>query len=101
PVLAGSALKNKGVQMLLDAVVAYLPSPLDRPAVRGVDQNGETGEARAPSDDEPFAALAFKILVDPFAGRLAFLRVYSGTFAAGKVLLNVNTGKNERIGRLL
>ncbi|MFO7609686.1 MAG: elongation factor G [Candidatus Krumholzibacteriia bacterium] len=101
PVLAGSALKNKGVQKLLDAVVAYLPSPLDRPAIRGVDQDGETGETRAPSDDEPFAALAFKILVDPFAGRLAFLRVYSGTFAAGKVLLNVNTGKKERIARLL
>ncbi len=101
PVLAGSALKNKGVQKLLDAIVAYLPSPLDRPAVRGVDEAGETGEIRNPSDDEPFAALAFKILVDAFAGRLAFLRVYSGTFEAGKVLLNVNTGKKERIQRLL
>ncbi len=101
PVLAGSALRNKGVQKLLDAVVAYLPSPLDRPAVRGVDQDGETDETRAPSDDEPFSALAFKILVDPFAGRLAFLRVYSGTFEAGKVLLNVNTGKKERLQRLL
>ncbi len=101
PVLAGSALKNKGVQRLLDAVVAYLPSPLDRPAVRGIDQDGETGEVRQPSDDEPFSALAFKILVDAFAGRLAFLRVYSGTFTAGKVLLNVNTGKKERIQRLL
>jgi len=101
PVLAGSALKNKGVQKLLDAIVAYLPSPLDRPAVRGVDEGGETGETRAPADDEPFAALAFKILVDAFAGRLAFLRVYSGTFEAGKVLLNVNTGKKERIQRLL
>jgi len=73
PVLAGSALKNKGVQKLLDAIVAYLPSPLDRPAVRGVERSGESDETRAPSDDEPFAALAFKILVDPFAGRLAFL----------------------------
>ncbi|MBE0565123.1 MAG: elongation factor G [Krumholzibacteria bacterium] len=101
PVLAGSSLKNKGVQKLLDAVVAYLPSPLDRPAVRGIDQDGETDEVRAPADDEPFSALAFKILVDAFAGRLAFLRVYSGVFEAGKVLLNVNTGKKERIQRLL
>ena len=101
PVLAGSALRNKGVQKLLDAVVAYLPSPLDRPAIRGVTEEGATGEAREPADDEPFAALAFKILVDPFAGRLAFLRVYSGVFAAGKVVLNVNTGKKERIQRLL
>jgi len=101
PVLAGSALKNKGVQKLLDAVVAYLPSPLDRPAVRGVERGGESDEARRPADDEPFAALAFKILVDSFAGRLAFLRVYSGVFTAGKVLLNVNTGKKERIQRLL
>ncbi|HPF71421.1 MAG TPA: elongation factor G [Candidatus Krumholzibacteria bacterium] len=101
PVLAGSALRNKGVQKLLDAVVAYLPSPLDRPAIRGVDESGETGESRAPSDDAPFAALAFKILVDPFAGRLAFLRVYSGVFEAGKVLLNANTGKKERLQRLL
>ena len=84
PVLCGSALKNKGVQKLLDAIVAYLPSPLDRPAVGGIDQDGETGETRAPSDDEPFAALAFKILVDAFAGRLAFLRVYSGTLRGGQ-----------------
>ena len=106
PVLCGSALKNKGVQEVLDAVVDYLPSPLDRPAIHGSGRDGEggwTGEAieRRPDDSEPFSALAFKILADPFAGRLAFLRVYSGTLAAGKTVLNVTTGKRERIQRLL
>jgi len=101
PVLCGSALKNKGVQKLLDAIVAYLPSPLDRPAVVGVESEGIEAGSRRPDDDEPFSALAFKILADHFAGRLAFLRVYSGTFNAGKTVLNVNTGRRERLQRLL
>jgi elongation factor G len=101
PVLCGSALKNKGVQEVLDAVVDYLPSPLDRPAIKGAGKDGEADQTRRPDDDEPFSALAFKILADPFAGRLAFLRVYSGTMSAGKTVLNVTTGKRERIQRLL
>jgi len=101
PVLCGSALKNKGVQEVLDAIVDYLPSPLDRPAIKGAGKEGEADEIRRPDDDEPFSALAFKILADPFAGRLAFLRVYSGTMSAGKTVLNVTTGKRERVQRLL
>jgi len=101
PVLCGSSLKNKGVKRLLDAIVDYLPSPLDRPEVAGLTTEGEPGEIRRADDEEPFAALAFKILADPFAGRLAFLRVYSGRLEAGKTVLNVNTGKRERINRLL
>ncbi len=101
PVFCGSSLKNKGVQKLLDAIVDFLPSPLDRPDVVGVTRDGDPGETRRPDDDEPFSALAFKILADPFAGRLAFLRVYSGKLEAGKTVLNVNTGKRERINRLL
>ncbi len=101
PVLCGTALKNKGVQKLIDAIVDYLPSPEDRPAVEGVRQkDGETVE-RAPGDEEPFCALAFKILADPFSGKLAFLRVYSGRLEAGKTVMNVNTGKRERIQRIL
>jgi len=101
PVLVGSALKNKGVQKLLDAIVDYLPSPLDRPPVVGTDKDGTGEQVRKSDDDEPFSALAFKILADPFAGRLAFLRVYSGKLDAGKTVLNVNTGKRERVTRLL
>ena len=101
PVLCGSALKNKGVQKLLDAIMDYLPSPLDRPAVVGTGKDGEGMETRSPDDEEPFSALVFKILADPFAGRLAFMRVYSGKLDAGKTVLNVNTGKRERIQRLL
>jgi elongation factor G len=101
PVYCGSSLKNKGVQELLDGVVDFLPSPLDRPAIVGTDKDGQGEEIRHADDDEPFSALAFKILADPFAGRLAFLRVYSGTLEAGKTVLNVNTGKRERIQRLL
>ncbi|MBK7672322.1 MAG: elongation factor G [bacterium] len=105
PVFCGSALKNKGVQEILDAIVDYLPSPLDRPAIKGSGRDGPDGQSseqiRRPDDDEPFSALAFKILADPFAGRLAFLRVYSGTLSAGKTVLNVATGKRERIQRLL
>ena len=101
PVFCGSALKNKGVQNLLDAVVDYLPSPLDLPAVEGVAVADIPAGSRRPDDEEPFCALAFKILADPFAGRLAFLRVYSGEFSAGKVVLNATTGQRERLQRLL
>ncbi|MDP2705131.1 MAG: elongation factor G [Patescibacteria group bacterium] len=101
PVLAGSALKNKGVQLVLDAVVDYLPSPLDMPAVVGTDPN--TGEkiTRHASDEEPFAALAFKLQVDPFVGQLTFFRVYSGTIEAGTYIYNVSTGKKERLSRIV
>ena len=101
PVLCGTALKNKGVQKLIDAIVDYLPSPEDRPAIEGVRSIDGPIERREPNDDEPFCALAFKILADPFSGRLAFLRVYSGRLEAGKTVLNVNTGKRERIQRIL
>src|ERR1700761_5219461 len=107
PVLCGSSFKNKGVQPLLDAVLDYLPSPLDVPPVQGLEpakgsSNGdeETAERHA-SDDEPFAALAFKIMADPFVGKLTYFRVYSGKLEAGGRVLNVSTGKTERIGRLL
>ncbi|MFO0687077.1 MAG: elongation factor G [Myxococcota bacterium] len=105
PVLCGSAFKNKGVQPLLDAVVAYLPSPADVPPVEGVREKGEVEDAkilrRKPSDDEPFAALVFKIQSDRHAGSLAYLRVYSGTAKAGESLLDSSTGKRERVGRFL
>lgn len=101
PVFTGSALKNKGVQILLDAVVDYLPSPLDIPPVKGIDP--KTGEevVRETSDDAPFAALAFKLQTDPFVGQLTFFRVYSGTLEAGSYIYNSTTGKKERIGRIL
>lgn len=101
PVLCGSAFKYKGVQRLLDAVIDYLPSPLEVPAIRGTDLEGEGDLTRAASDDEPFAALIFKILTDPFVGQLAFIRVYSGMFKAGDSVFNVAKGRRERIGRLL
>jgi elongation factor G len=104
PVLCGSAFKNKGVQPLLDAVIDYLPSPLDVPAVKGQElvKGDPVGEVeRQASDEEPFAALAFKIMADPFFGKLAFFRVYSGKLEAGSRILNVSTGKTERIGRIL
>jgi elongation factor G len=102
PVFCGSALKNKGTRMVLDAVVDYLPSPVDVAAVVGTDpQHGDREVSRDPSDDEPFAALAFKILTDPHVGRLTFLRVYSGTLKAGSQVLNTRTGRKERLGRLL
>jgi elongation factor G len=104
PVLCGSSFKNKGVQPLLDAVVAYLPSPLDVPAIKGVvtGKDGEDHEEERPSDDEaPFAALAFKIATDPYVGKLTFFRVYSGQLEAGSKVLNTNTGKTDRIGRIL
>ena len=101
PVLAGSAFKNKGVQMMLDAVVDYLPSPLDIPPIKGVNPDTDEEEERPASDDEPFAALAFKIMTDPFVGRLTFFRVYSGILNSGSYVLNTSKGKRERIGRIL
>jgi len=102
PILCGSALKNTGVQPLLDAVVAYLPSPLDVPPVKGIDPDDETKTLeRKASDSEPFAALAFKVLADPFVGKLVFFRVYSGTINAGTYALNASNGKKERIGRIV
>jgi elongation factor G len=102
PVLCGTALKNKGVQPLLDAIVDYLPSPLEVPAVEGQDPDDEEKKVeRKASDEEPFSALAFKIATDPFVGKLAFVRVYSGVLKSGSYVLNASTGKKERIGRLL
>jgi len=101
PVYAGSALKNKGVQLVLDAVVDYLPSPLDIPAIKGIDpRTGEEIERHA-SDTEPFAALAFKLQSDPFVGQLTFFRVYSGTIESGTYLYNSTTGEKERLGRIV
>ncbi len=101
PVFCGSALKNKGVQLILDAVVDYLPSPLDMPPIKGTDP--KTGEAitRRPSDDEPFSALAFKLQADPFVGMLTFFRVYSGVAEAGTYIYNSTTGEKERLGRIV
>lgn len=100
PVLCGSAYKNKGVQMVLDAVVDYLPSPLDIPAIKGTTLTGEPDERHA-SDEEPFSALAFKIATDPFVGKLSFFRVYSGTATSGSYVLNSNKDKRERFGRIV
>jgi elongation factor G len=101
PILCGSAFKNKGVQQLLDGVVDFLPSPLDVESVTGIDPNTEQEVKRRPSDSEPFAALAFKIMTDPFAGQLTFLRVYSGTLKTGASVANVTKGTRDRVGRLL
>jgi elongation factor G len=101
PVLGGSAFKNKGVQPLLDAVVQYLPSPLDVPPVHGLDPRTHKELSRRPAEDEPFSALAFKVMSDPYVGRLTYFRVYSGKVAAGERVVNVTNGKKERIGRLL
>ncbi len=101
PVLCGSALKNKGVQFLLDAVNAYLPSPLDVPPVTGIDPKTGAELKRETSDDAPFSALAFKIATDPFVGKLAFFRVYAGHISAGSYILNTTTGDRERIGRIV
>lgn len=102
PVVCGSAFKNKGVQSLLDAVIAYMPSPLDIEAVTGTDpDNAEITLYRKPNTTEPFAALAFKIMTDPYVGKLTFIRVYSGELEAGSYVVNTSTGKKERIGRLL
>ena len=101
PVLCGSAFKNKGVQLMLDAVLDYLPSPLDIPAIKGTNPDTDAEEERHASDEEPFAALAFKIMTDPFVGRLTFFRVYSGVLHSGSYVLNTSKGKRERIGRIL
>ena len=101
PVLAGSSFKNKGVQPLLDAVVDYLPSPLDVPPVEGIDPKSEEPVERPTDDSAPFSALAFKIMADPFVGKLTYFRVYSGSLEAGGRVLNVTTGKTERVGRIL
>jgi elongation factor G len=101
PVLLGSAFKNKGVQPLLDAVIDYLPSPLDVPAVQGIDPKTEGEAERQPSEEAPFSALAFKVMSDPYVGKLTYFRVYSGRLKAGDRVLNTTTGKTERIGRIL
>ncbi|KMO86198.1 elongation factor G [Megasphaera cerevisiae DSM 20462] len=101
PVLCGSAYKNKGIQMLLDAVVDYMPSPLDIPPVAGTNPDTDEEDHRDANDDEPFSALAFKIMADPFVGKLAFFRVYSGTLQAGTYVYNSTKGKKERVGRIL
>ena len=100
PVCCGSSYKNKGVQELLNAIVDYMPSPLDIAHIKGVTLDGEETE-RKTSDSEPFAALAFKIATDPFVGKLCFFRVYSGTLESGSSVLNANKDKKERIGRIL
>ena len=100
PVLCGSAYKDKGVQPMLDAVIDFLPAPTDIPSIKGTDEDGNEVERHA-SDDEPFSALAFKIMADPFVGKLAFFRVYSGTMNSGSYVLNSSKGKKERVGRIL
>ena len=100
PVCCGTAYRNKGIQKLLDAIVEYMPSPLDIPAIKGVDLEGNEVEKHS-SDDEPFAALAFKIMTDPFVGKLAYFRVYSGTLNSGSYVLNATKDKKERVGRIL
>ena len=100
PVCCGTAYRNKGVQKLLDAIIEFMPSPLDVPAIQGVDMDGND-TVRHSSDEEPFAALAFKIMTDPFVGKLAYFRVYSGTMNSGSYVLNATKGKKERVGRIL
>lgn len=101
PVLCGSAFKNKGVQMLLDAVIEYLPSPIDVPAIEGVNPDTDEVEVRHAADDEPFSGLAFKIMSDPYVGKLAFFRSYSGTLESGSYVYNATAGVRERVGRIL
>jgi elongation factor G len=101
PVTCGTSYKNKGVQKLLDAVVDYMPSPMDIPAIKGVDPDSEEEDERPADDNAPFAALAFKIMTDPFVGRLSFFRVYSGTLATGSTVLNSTKNQRERLGRIL
>ena len=100
PVCCGTAYRNKGVQKLLDAIIEFMPAPTDIPAIKGVDEDGNEVE-RHSSDDEPFSALAFKIMTDPFVGKLAFFRVYSGTCKSGSYVLNATKNKKERVGRIL
>ncbi|MEG1567852.1 MAG: elongation factor G [Anaerovoracaceae bacterium] len=101
PVMCGSSYKNKGVQMMIDSVIEYMPSPLDIPAIKGIDVDTNAEVERHTSDEEPLAALAFKIATDPFVGRLAFTRIYSGVMETGTYVLNANKGKKERVGRLV
>jgi elongation factor G len=101
PVLCGSALKNKGIQPMLDAVVDYLPSPLDVPPAQGIDPKTDQAAVRKPQDDEPFAALAFKVAADPFVGTLTYFRVYSGGLERGSYILNATKNSQERAGRIL
>ena len=101
PVTCGSSYRNKGVQKLLDAIVDYMPAPTDIPAIVGTNPKTDEEEDRHASDDEPFSALAFKIMTDPYVGRLSFFRVYSGTLNTGSSVLNATKGKRERVGRLL
>ena len=101
PVVCGSSYRNKGVQKLLDAIVDYMPAPTDVPAIKGVNPKTDEEEERKSSDDEPFSALAFKIMTDPYVGRLSFFRVYSGTLTTGTAVLNATKGKRERMGRIL
>src|SRR5437764_8167605 len=100
PVLLGSAFKNKGVQPLLDAVIDYLPSPLDVPPVQGIDPKTEQEIERPATMEAPFSALAFKVMSDPYVGKLTYFRVYSGKLKAGDRVLNTITGKTERVGRI-
>jgi elongation factor G len=101
PVICGSAFKNKGVQKMLDAVIDYLPSPLDVPAIKGIVPDTDEEVTRESSDDAPFAALAFKVMTDPYVGKLTFFRVYSGTLSSGSYVQNSTKGKRERVGRIL
>ena len=101
PVFCGSAFKNKGLQLMLDGVIDYLPSPLDVPAIKGIDPDTDAEVERHASDEEPFSALAFKVMTDPFVGRLTFFRVYSGTLQSGSYVQNATKGKRERVGRIL
>ncbi len=101
PVLLGSAFKNKGIQQLLDAVVDFLPSPVDKPPIEGIHPERSTREERSPLNGSPFSALAFKIMTDPYVGQLTFVRIYSGILSSGESIYNANTGKRERIGRLV
>ena len=101
PVVCGSSYKNKGVQLVLDAIVDYMPCPLDVPAITGINPDTEEEDSRKASDDEPFSALAFKIMTDPFVGKLAFFRVYSGSIESGSYVFNSSKGKRERLGRIL
>ncbi|MEW9502713.1 elongation factor G [Jeotgalibacillus marinus] len=101
PVICGSAFKNKGVQLLLDAVIDYLPSPLDVESIKGIVPDSDEEVSRPPSDDEPFAALAFKVMTDPYVGKLTFFRVYSGVLKSGSYVQNSSKGKRERVGRIL
>src|SRR4029077_3229370 len=101
PVLCGTAFKNKGIQPLLDGVVDYLPSPLDVPPIHGIDPRTEHELSRRPMLDEPFAALAFKVMTDPYVGKLTYVRVYSGQLKQGDKALNTTTGRTERVGRIL